>query len=165
MAEALPAPTITLPGFHTAAASMPWTGDNAPSSNMMAYNSTGGATGVNAAQFSSYWNKSTHHVEMQYSYGTFGKLPDDAVYMTRDRDTRVTADLTQPGSFYDVTIPSVDGTAFRANDFAVEFSFAFTDINDTTISGNVVATLTMVAPTINLGMPLTSASQLAPSTK
>ena len=126
MAEALPAPTITLPGFPTAAASMPWTGDNAPSSNMMAYNSTGGATGVNAAQFSSYWNKSTHHVEMQYSYGTFGKLPDDAVYMARDRDTRVTADLTQPGSFYDVTIPRVDGTALRANDFAVEFSFAFT---------------------------------------
>ena len=36
---------------------------------------------------------------------------------------------------------------------------------DTNISGNVVARLTIVAPTINLGMPLTSAIQLAASTK
>ncbi|MBR3934465.1 MAG: hypothetical protein IKJ68_11235 [Clostridia bacterium] len=130
MAEALPQPTVTFPSYPTAATAMPWTGENAPSSNMMAYKADGSATGINASQYSSYWDKSTHHVEMQYSYGVFGKLPDDAVYKTRDRDTRTTADLTQPGSFYDLTVPRIDGTAFRTNDFAIEFSFAFTDIND-----------------------------------
>lgn len=129
-ASALPTPTITFPAYPTAATAMPWTGENAPSSNMMAYKDNGSTTGINAAQYSSYWDKSTHHVEMQYSYGTFGKLPDDAVYKTRDRDTRTTADLTQPGAFYELAVPKVDGTAYRTNDFAVEFSFAFTDMND-----------------------------------
>lgn len=130
MAESLPQPTVTFPAYPTAATAMPWTGENAPSSNMMAYKADGSTTGINAAQYSSYWKKSTHHVEMQYSYGVFGKLPDDAVYKTRDRDTRTTADLTQPGSFYELAIPRIDGTAFRTNDFAIEFSFAFTDAND-----------------------------------
>ena len=100
MAEALPVPTITLPGYTTPAVTMPWTGDNVPASNMMGYNASGSLVGINGAIYQSYIDKSTHHVEMQYSYGVFGKLPDDAVYKTRDRDTRTTADLTQPGSFY-----------------------------------------------------------------
>ena len=57
-----------------------------------------------------------------------------------------------------VTLPTALPMAISTLPFAAA-------ITDTSISGSVVARLTMVAPIISLGMPLTSAIQEAASTK
>lgn len=118
---------VVIPGSGKAAAAKPWTGNNTPNAS---FKYAGLNDGVTRYTWSGISAKLTHASEMAYSDGSFGKPESDMIYLVRDNETRTTADITQPGSFFDVDLTQPTNRDKGTSDFAVEFSFAMTDSSD-----------------------------------
>ena len=120
--------SVAIPGTGKAATAKPWTGSNVPNAS---FKYAGLSDGVTQYTWSGINAKITHTSEMAYSDGSFGKIEDDMVYTVRDNITRTKADITQPGSFFDVGLTQPADKDKATSDFAVDFSFAMTDSSDT----------------------------------